>query len=138
VDDLTALPGYPSAQLCEAVQSCKGAICVADHRQVFAQDAVGSVVNGLVAATGLLNKRRQNQIRVGLKTGIDRLSNRFVEPLGSQRLPATSLKMIAVNDSLIRIEIADCPTPAASSCALWTIPNQQPVMTEVYRCFMCL
>lgn len=50
---------HPSSQLCEAAQSRKHAIRLANHRQVFAQDAVGGGVDGLVAATGLLDEPRK-------------------------------------------------------------------------------
>lgn len=42
---------------CEAAQSCKRAIHLANHRQVLVQDAVG--VDGLVAAKGLLDESRK-------------------------------------------------------------------------------
>lgn len=47
---------HSSSQLCEAAQSCKRAIRLANHRQVLAQDAIGGGVDGLVAATGLFNE----------------------------------------------------------------------------------
>ncbi len=55
---------HPSSQLCEATQSCKRAIRLANQRQVLAQDAVSGGVNGLVAATGLLDESLE---RLGLK-----------------------------------------------------------------------
>jgi hypothetical protein len=62
---------HPSSQLCEALQSCKHAIRLANPRQVLAQDAVGGGVDGLVAATGLLDEPRKglwlkSYITVGL------------------------------------------------------------------------
>jgi hypothetical protein len=50
---------HPSSRLSKAAQSCKRAIRLANHRQVLAQDAVGGVVNDLVAATGLFDEPRK-------------------------------------------------------------------------------
>ena len=50
---------HASPQLCEAVQGCKRATHVANHRQVLAQDAVGGGVNSLVSAAGLLDEPRE-------------------------------------------------------------------------------